>query len=338
VISQQERGHLRDLRIGEARIRLADGRKLAGAVDAHREGDVTEHTTSFSVSPFGADHHHVERVQGPFELEPVQSSAPRRVRRLGLFEEQSFVESGARIVEAPVHLRFPADPFEVRQRKWVGYRQRLETLAALPERTVEQDLVAGHEQIPGDVDHRHRGHQRVIRRHPTQPRLQRVEGHHPAVVKRQDLAIEHHVRAEVRSPRTDLGELCGDVLEVSTVESDLRAATMELAPDSVILVLNPDVLAEALDGFGRAGDGRCEHRAQGHEPARGRVAQTARPGEERRLVVDIRCARWGAYQVGDVSLRASDHFGGGMSTRRMTYYLREPVLLAQPLLPVFDRC
>ena len=199
---------------------------------------------------------------------------------LGLLEEETLVEARARVVEAPIHLRGSADALEVGEREWMRHRERLEALAPLPQRTIEQHLVAGHEQVPGDVDHRHRGHQRVIRRHPSQPRLQCVEGHHSAVVESEDLAVEHHVRAEMLRTGTDLGKLRRDVLEVAAVQGNPRAATVELAPDAVILVFNPHVLAEACDRLGGVGDRRREHGSQRHEPVRGRLRQTARAGEE----------------------------------------------------------
>lgn len=48
---------------------------------------------------------------------------------------------------------------------------------------------------------------------------------------------------------------------------------------------------------------------RGLRAEQGAFALVLDAGEERRLVIDIRCARWGAYQVGDVSLRAGDRFG-----------------------------
>lgn len=41
----------------------------------------------------------------------------------------------------------------------------------------------------------------------------------------------------------------------------------------------------------------------------GAFALSARAGEERRLTLELRCERWGAYRVGDVSVRAGDRVG-----------------------------
>ncbi len=41
----------------------------------------------------------------------------------------------------------------------------------------------------------------------------------------------------------------------------------------------------------------------------GALALSAVAGEERRLTLELRCERWGAYQVGDVSVRAGDRAG-----------------------------
>ena len=169
------------------------------------------------------------------------------------------------------------------QCEWGRHRQRLQARSPLAQREVDQHLVINLEHIPGDVDHRHRGHQRVIRRHPTQPRLQRVEGHHPAVVKREDLAVEHHIGMEAHGSVGDLRELRGYVLEVAAVERGIAASAVQLAPDSVIFVFNPDILPESRHGLRCVGDRRREHGAQRHEPARCRVVETSGTSETRCL-------------------------------------------------------
>ena len=74
---EQQRGHLGDLvNVGEPGVRLADGGQLIGVVDQPGEGDVAEDTASLAVTPLGADHDDIERVEGTLELEPVAD--PRR--------------------------------------------------------------------------------------------------------------------------------------------------------------------------------------------------------------------------------------------------------------------
>jgi uncharacterized protein (DUF58 family) len=62
---------------------------------------------------------------------------------------------------------------------------------------------------------------------------------------------------------------------------------------------------------------------RGLRAERGAFALALDAGEERRLRLDIRCVRWGAYQVGDVSLRASDRFG--LFTYRQVISRRAPL-------------
>src|ERR1019366_10801695 len=107
-----------------------------------------------------------------------------------------------------------------------------------------------------------------------------MEGHDATIVKRENLAIEHHIRVEVESRGGDLWELSRDVLQVAAVQRCLAAASVELASDTVILVFNPDVLAESCHRLFRARDRRREHRPQGHEPARRRRIETARTREQ----------------------------------------------------------
>ncbi len=54
----------------------------------------------------------------------------------------------------------------------------------------------------------------------------------------------------------------------------------------------------------------------------GTFALALAEGEERRLAVEVTCRRWGAYQVGDVSLRAGDRFG--LFTHRQAMRQRAP--------------
>ena len=93
-----------------------------------------------------------------------------------------------------------------------------------------------------------------IRSDPPEPRLQRVERHDAPVAKGENLAVEHHIRLKVCGTRHDLRELRGDVLQIATVQRHLRTATVELASDTVILVFNPDILAESRDRLGGVGN------------------------------------------------------------------------------------
>jgi uncharacterized protein (DUF58 family) len=62
---------------------------------------------------------------------------------------------------------------------------------------------------------------------------------------------------------------------------------------------------------------------RGLRAERGAFALALDAGEQRRIVLDIGCERWGAYQVGDVSLRAGDRFG--LFTYRQVLNRRAPL-------------
>ena len=165
------------------------------------------------------------------------------------------------------------------ERERVRHRQRLEARATLPQRQIDQHLAIHHQDVPGHVDHRHRRHDRRVGRDPTEPRLERMERHHAAVVKREDLAIEHHVGVEMHRRTGDLRKLRRDVLQVAAVERGLGAAPVQLTPDSVIFVFNPHVFAEPRHRFRRVGDRGREHGSKRHEPARSRVVETSGAGQ-----------------------------------------------------------
>ena len=64
-------------------------------------------------------------------------------------------------------------------------------------------------------------------------------------------------QARSRAPVDDLGELAADVVEVARVEPDVVALAMELGPDPVVLVLDPDRRARAasmISAASSAGD------------------------------------------------------------------------------------
>ena len=87
---------------------------------------------------------------------------------------------------------------------------------------------------------------------------------------------------------------------------------MELASDSVILVFNPHVLAKSRHCLGGVGNGRGEHRAKRHEPARRSLVETTGTREQRRLAEiagehhgTIDCDRRSAERSGDRLLHQS---------------------------------
>ena len=58
--------------------------------------------------------------------------------------------------------------------------------------------------------------------------------------------------SQAQGPRglDDLGELAADVVQVARVEADVATALVELGPDAVVLVLDPDRRAEAGHDLG----------------------------------------------------------------------------------------
>jgi uncharacterized protein (DUF58 family) len=136
----------------------------------------------------------------------------------------------------------------------------------------------------------------------------------------------------------------GLLAALATRRPELAVVTLpfSLLLVSVVRERAPELDVEFELGRSRALEGesleatvtvRAPHRAdqlelavllpRGLRAERGAFALALDAGEERRLRLDIRCVRWGAYQVGDVSLRASDRFG--LFTYRQVISRRAPL-------------
>ena len=107
------------------------------------------------------------------------------------------------------------------------------------------------EQVERHEDDRDLRSDRVRRRLAPEPCLQALERQHEAVLPGEDLAIDDPGPAERTGGLDDLGELRAHVVEVARVEAHVRPALVELGPDAVVLVLDPDLRAEPSQDLGR---------------------------------------------------------------------------------------
>ena len=77
----------------------------------------------------------------------------------------------------------------------------------------------------------------------------------------------------------DLREARADVVQVARVETDVRAALVELGADAVVLVLDPDLRAEPADDLGGVLGRRGEHELERVEQGQLGVAELVVAGE-----------------------------------------------------------
>ena len=100
---QEVFGHLGDLLVGEARVRLAHDAEAVPI--AHREGVVGEDAVALAVPPLDGGDDHVERAQRPLHLQPLHAPPARPIRRPWVFHHQPLVPALARREELAVECR-----------------------------------------------------------------------------------------------------------------------------------------------------------------------------------------------------------------------------------------
>ena len=92
-------GHLGDLGVGQAAVRLADVDQPVERGIADRERVIGEDAVALAMPDFHADDDAIDRREGPLHLEPAESAPPRRVGALGVLDHQALIAPGARIGE-----------------------------------------------------------------------------------------------------------------------------------------------------------------------------------------------------------------------------------------------
>ena len=81
----------------------------------------------------------------------------------------------------------------------------------------------------------------------------------------------------------DLGELSADVVEIAAVEPDVVLLLVELGADPVVLVLHPDLRAEAPKDLGGVLRGRGEHELDRMEDREARLTESILAGQRGKL-------------------------------------------------------
>ena len=276
-------GHLADLDVREPVVGLADRHERPGLLVAHREGQIREDRPPLPVPPLRPDHDDVEGVERPLDLEPLGAAAARRVWRLRLLDHQPLVAPGLGRVEEGVELLGARRRLDGRERLARREGERLERGAPGPERLVEEPLVFVGQAVEGDEGHGVRRHDVRGGLEPAQTLLEAEEGERPAVLHRENLAVEDVPPGRGRERGHDLGKLGGQLAPVPRVEPDVLVDLVELAPDAVVLVLDPERRAEAPDRVRRVRGRLGEHGVDGREVGepRGLEASPARLERDR---------------------------------------------------------
>ena len=110
-------------------------------------------------------------------------------------------------------------------------------------------------------------------------RLEGDERQDHAVAPAEDLAVEDAVPWQRLGGADDLGVARADVVQVARVEAHLAAALVELGPDAVVLVLEPDLRAEPGDDLLGVLGGRGEHELERMEERQRRAREGIVAGE-----------------------------------------------------------
>ena len=90
-----------DFRIGESRVRFANGQKLLTV--PYCKSVIGKQSMPPAVSIFDCGHDHVEGCEGLLELEPRPTAATRRVQRFWTFYDDAFMSGG----DAPLDSALP---------------------------------------------------------------------------------------------------------------------------------------------------------------------------------------------------------------------------------------
>src|SRR5437868_15451061 len=104
------------------------------------------------MAPFRAYYHHVQGVQGPFELQPVEAPAAGRVWRGGTLAHQALISAGLGFREEAIEVCL-RDRLEQWREMLAGRKmQRLQPLSPRTKRINQETVVAKGDDAECDHD------------------------------------------------------------------------------------------------------------------------------------------------------------------------------------------
>ena len=211
--------HLGDLGVGQPAVRLADRDQPLALGVADRERVVGQDAVALAVADLDADHDAVDRRQGLLHLQPAEAAPAGRVAAVGVLDHEALVAPGARLGErglerVDVGRRDQVgagEPAAVRRRAAArapragdAARSAAAAAAARParRRPVRAPSTSKATKITGTSA-------RIAsrRRLAPEPRLERDERQHDAVLPGEDLAVEDAVPRQVYGRLGHLREL-----------------------------------------------------------------------------------------------------------------------------------
>ena len=149
---------------------------------------------------------------------------------------------------------------------------------------------------------------------PAEALLEALKGEGPAAGHREDLAVQDVAPVAGRERGHHLGELAREIAPIPRVEPHVRVDLVELAPDAVVLVLDPERRAEAPDRVRRVRGRLGEHGVDGREVREPRGLEAAAARVERHRP-----------QIGPVAVRGAH--GLGRLTGRVGHRVFQRLLL-----------
>ena len=275
-------GHLRDLPVGQAGVRLAYVEVFLAVPDG--EGVIGQHAAPLAVAPLDGGHDDIERAQGALHLEPLHAAPAGPVRRPGVLDHEALVPALARRGELGVEggherLAVVADLRGAREHERRVQRQRAQHRLPLGQRHVEQRTAIALEHVE---DHERRGQlaeQLLGHDLPAEPVLEPGERDGPPLrVEREHLGVEDERPRQGEQWPDELGESCRHAVERPRVQLDPVALLVHLRADAVVLVLDDVRRREPPLDLDEVQDRGREHHPDRREVDEPRLVERAVPG------------------------------------------------------------
>ncbi len=195
-----------------------------------------------------------------------------------------------------------------------AFEDLIEKSAAFAKRAIDDEFVAGVEDVENDIRYRNLFDHRVRDFLAAEALLNLSEGQCAADVggafgtmPGHDLAVEDEVAGESGESIGKFGEGFGDFVESAGVETGLAVSDVSLRTDAVVLVLDLRVI-EVSEGFFGGFGGTGEHEADGMKEPHASVAEISSRGAAKGFA-DVAEQHVGALHLGNrIAERLGDSF------------------------------
>ncbi len=238
-------GHVRDLRVCQAGVRLADIDQAVARFVVDGEGVIGEHVLSLAVPDFDAGDDHVQRRERFLQLEPAEPAAARCVAALRVLHHQALVVSQPGAIKDPVQLGSIEGADQVGEHEGGGEVERLEQPAPFAQRLGQQVPSVEVQQVEGDEDDRHLGEQLRADDLTPEPVLQLEKRKHDTVFEGEELAVQQDVVGHCGGRGDDFGKGGGHLVQIARVEHDPVTLFVQLAADPIVFVLHPGLATDS---------------------------------------------------------------------------------------------